>query len=282
MKTSNKLLIIFALLMFIIPLTIMAYTINKDYKFPEQIKAQETANANFNTPSDGFVTLKSKAFKSISVRGRANKSWYLNLVNDAAHGAKVSEVYKDFVSMSVDENEQLHIIIKGDHQEIKYPIAIYVYAPKIEELNLSDLDAITVNFKNSEAPLRLNAKNVFLLNLEKDFNVSHLDLFEEKVNDLVLIGEGVKTLNLDLKSSRFKSEMKSFDSLNVKASGGSELNIFGDEQGKTQFGIKQLTLNTSGKVDVNLTDMKLNNVSGNLSDETMIKIPMAYLKKMIK
>ncbi|NQX55281.1 hypothetical protein HQN86_16785 [Pedobacter panaciterrae] len=282
MKTSNKLLIIFALLMFIIPLTIMAYTINKDYKFPEQIKAQETANANFNTPSDGFVTLKSKAFKSISVRGRANKSWYLNLVNDAAHGAKVSEVYKDFVSMSVDENEQLHIIIKGDHQEIKYPIAIYVYAPKIEELNLSDLDAITVNFKNSEVPLRLNAKNVFLLNLEKDFNVSHLDLFEEKVNDLVLIGEGVKTLNLDLKSSRFKSEMKSFDSLNVKASGGSELNIFGDEQGKTQFGIKQLTLNTSGKVDVNLTDMKLNNVSGNLSDETMIKIPMAYLKKMIK
>jgi hypothetical protein len=118
--------------------------------------------------------------------------------------------------------------------------------------------------------------------MESDFNVNHLSMNAEKVNDFLLAGEGVKSLDLDLKSSHFRSEVKSYDSLNISASTESGLNISGDEQNKDRIGISQLTLNTTGKVDVNLTDIKLNAVSGSLSDETMIKLPIVYLKKMIK
>nr|WP_157247406.1 DUF2807 domain-containing protein [Pedobacter panaciterrae] len=290
MKTSNKLLIAFAILMFVVPLTIMAYTINRDYKDPEEIKEQGNANTRFNSNSNGFTNIElKKTFKSISVTGNRvgvigsrDKSWYINLVNDKDYGVKVSEIYKNFVEVSIDANEQLHISLKGDFKDVSYPIAIYVYAPKIEELNLSELDAITLTFKNKAEALQLNAKDVMFLNMESDFNVNHLSINAEKINDLLLAGEGVKSLDLDLKSSHFRSEDKSYDSLNISASAESGLNISGDEQNKDRVAINQFTLNTSGKVDVNLEDIKLNTVSGNLSDETMIKIPIIYLKKMIK
>jgi Protein of unknown function (DUF2807). len=283
MKTSNKLLIAFGVLMFIVPLTIMAYTINRDYKDPEEIKKQGNSNSHFNSNSIGFTSIAlKKTFKSISITGKVQNMWYVNLVNDKDYGVKVSEIYKDFVKVSIDANGQLHIKMNEGFKDVIYPIAIYVYAPKIETLNLAGLDAITLTFKNKADALQLNAKDVMQLSMESDFKVNHLSIDAEKVNSVVLGGDEVKSLNLNLKSSHFKSEMKSFNSLNVSASDGSDLSISGDEQSKTRFGIEQLTLNTSGKVDVNLTDMKLNNASGNLSDETMIKIPMAYLKKMIK
>ena len=152
----------------------------------------------------------------------------------------------------------------------------------LEELNLTGLDAITLTFKNKAEALQLNVKDVFFLNMENDFNVNHLSIKAEKVNDLFLATEGVKSLDLDLKSSYFRSEVKSYDSLNVSAENGSGVNISGDEQNKTRIGINQLKLNTTGQVDVNLTNIKLNAVSGSLSDETMIKIPIVYLRKMIK
>lgn len=290
MKTSNKLLIAFAFLMFVVPLTIMAYTINRDYKDPEEIKEQGNANLRLNSNSNGFssIVLK-KTFKSISVHGgrvgafgNRDKTWYVNLVNDKDYGVKVSETYKDFVEVTIDANEQLHITLKGDLKDVSYPIAVYVYAPKIEELNLSDIDAVTLTFKNQTEALKLNAKDIVFLNMESDFNVNHLSMNAEKVNDFLLAGEGVKSLDLELKSSHFRSEVKSYDSLNISASTESGLNISGDEQNKDRIGISQLTLNTTGKVDVNLTDIKLNAVSGSLSDETMIKLPIVYLKKMIK
>jgi hypothetical protein len=284
MKTSNKLLIAFGVLMFVVPLTIMAYTINRDFKDPEEIKEQVNTNSHFNSPSNGFVSIDlKKTFKSVSVTGKAEAVWYVNFVHDKDYGVKISENFRDFVEVSIDENEQLHITLKReDFNDAGYPIAIYVYAPKIEELNLSGLDAITLTFKNQAEALQLNAKDIMFLNMERDVNVSHLSINADKVNDLLLAGEGVKSLDLALKSSHFRSEAKSYDSLNVSASPESGLNISGDEQNKDRIGIGQFTLNTTGKVDVNLTDIKLNTVSGSLSDETMIKIPIVYLKKMIK
>ncbi|WP_448105262.1 GIN domain-containing protein [Pedobacter panaciterrae] len=283
MKTSNKLLIAFGVLMFVVPLTIMAYTINRDYKDPEEIKEQGNANSHFNSHSNGFTSIALKeTFKSISITGKVQNMWYVNLVNDQDYGVKVSEIYKDFVKVSIDANEQLHITMNEGFKDVMYPIAIYVYAPKIETLNLAGVDAVTLTFKNKTDALQLNAKDVMQLTMESDFKVNHLSIDAEKVNNMVFGGAELKSLNLNLKSSRFKSEMKSFNSLNVSASDGSELSIFGDEQSKARFAIEQLTLNTSGKVDVNLTDMKLNNVSGTLSDETMINVPVVYLKQLIK
>jgi hypothetical protein len=283
MKTSNKLLIAFGVLMFVVPLTIMAYTINRDYKDPEEINEQGNANSHFNSHSNGFTSIAlKKTFKSISITGKVQNTWYVNLVNDKDYGVKISEIYKDFVKVSIDANGQLHITMNEGFKDVIYPIVIYVYAPKIEALNVSGLDAITLTFKNKTEALQLNAKDVRVLSMQSDFNVDNLSVDAEKVNSVVLGGDEVKSLNLNLKSSHFKSEMKSFNSLNVSASDGSDLSIFGDEQSKTRFGIEQLTLNTSGKVDVNLTDIKLNNVSGTLSDETMINVPVVYLKQMIK
>ena len=284
MKTSNKLLIAFAVLMFVVPLTITAYTINKNYKDFEEIEKQGEANLHFNTPSVGFTSVAlQKTFKSISITGKSQdtKMWNINLVNDKDYGVKVSEAFKDLVQVSIDANEQLHITFKGEIKNVWY-LAIYVYAPKIEELNVSDLNEIALTFKDKTEALQLNAKDVKTLDLGDEFNVNHLSVDAEKVNGLDLGGEGVRSLSLNLRSSNFRSDSKSYDSLNISASEGSGLNIFGNRQNKDSVTIDQLTLNTSGEVDVNLTDMKLNNVSGTLSDETMIKMPIVYLKKMIK
>jgi len=285
MKTSNKLLIAFAVLMFVVPLTIMAYTINKNYKDPVEIKKQEDANLHFNTPSVGFNSIAlQKTFKSISVNGKTQntKTWSINLVTDKDYGVKVSEIFKDLAEVSVDVNEQLHITFKGEIKDVWSPIVIYVYAPRIEELNVSNLNEMVLRFKDKTEALQLNAKDVNTLNLGEEFNVNHLSVDAEKVNGLDLGGEGVRSLSLNLRSSNFNSDRKSYESLNVSASAESGLNISGDEQNKDRIEINQLTLNTTGKVDVNLTNIKLNAVSGSLSDETMIKIPIVYLKKMIK
>lgn len=287
MKTSNKLLIAFAVLMFVVPLTIMAYTINKNYKDPEEIKKQEEANLHFNTPSVGFNSVAlQKTFKSISIIGKSQpqnpRIWNVFFVNDKDYGVKVSDTFKDLVEVSVDVNEQLHITFKGEIKNVWYPIIIYIYAPKIEELNVSNLNEMVLRFKDKTEALQLNAKDVNTLDLRDEFNVNHLSIDAEKVNGLDLGGEGVRSLDINLRSSNFNSDRKSYDSLNISASEESALNIIGDQPDKDPIAISQLTLNTSGEVEVNITNIKLNAVSGSLSDETMIKMPISYLKKMIK
>lgn len=285
MKTSNKLIIAFAVLMFVVPLTIMAYTINKNYKDPEEIKKQEDANLHFNTPSVGFNSIAlQKTFKSISVTGKtqSTKTWGINLVTDKDYGVKVPETFKDLIEVSVDVNGQLHITFKGEIKDVWSPIVIYVYASRIEELNVSSLNEMVLRFKDKTEALQLNVKDVNTLDLREEFNVNNLSVDAEKVNGLDLGGEGVRSLSLNLRSSNFNSDRKSYDSLNISASEGSGLNIIGDHQNKDSIAINQLTLNTSGEVDVNIANIKLNAVSGSLSDETMIKMPISYLKKMIK
>lgn len=285
MKTSNKLLIAFAVLMFVVPLTITAYTINKNYKNLEEIRKQGNAHLHFNTPSIGFNSVQlNKTFKSISIIGKLpnTRIWNVTLVNDKDYGVKVSETFKDLVQVSVDINEQLNITLKGEIKNVWYPLVIYVYAPKIEELNVSDLNEMVLRFKDKTEALQLNAKHVKTLDLGDEFNVNHLSVDAEKVNGLDLGGEGVRSLSLNLRSSNFRSDSKSYDSLNVMASDGSGLSIFGNHQNKDSVVVNQLTLNTTGEVEVNLTDIKLNAVSGSLSNETMVKMPIVYLKKMIK
>ncbi|WP_379087447.1 GIN domain-containing protein [Pedobacter sp. UC225_65] len=287
MKTSNKLLITFALALTLIPLIGMVYdakvnyTDDKGYAIEESNRAKE--DANFNTPSKNMESKVIAApFQSVNIEDAKKIGINIHYVKAEQYGVKVSKGVKDSIDFKVDANGQLQISFK-DKTEDKdsYYISILVYAPTLKQLNINNTKALFVNAQTDS--LDLNVNNSGVISFDKDAVIGKLNINAENVDNVnAWESNKITNLYLNLKNSDFTSTRSTFENLSINSSVKSEIEIFGENGGKTPSLIKNLVLNTLDVANVKLENVKVANCSGNLSDQTQVQMPAINLNQMYK
>jgi hypothetical protein len=287
MKTSNKLLITFALALILIPLIGMVYdakvnhTDGKGYAVEESNRAKE--DANFDTPSKDMETkVIATPFQSVNIEDAKKVGIYIHYVKAAQYGVKVSQKLKDSIDFKVDANGQLQISFKDKTEDKNsYYISILVYAPTLKQVNINNTKALFVNAQTDS--LNLNVNNSGTISFDKDAVIGKLNVNAENVDNVnAWESNRITSLYLNLKNSDFTSTRSSFENLSINSSVKSEIEIAGDNGGKIQSLIKNLVLNTLDVADVKLENVKVANCSGNLSDQTQVQMPAINLNQMYK
>lgn len=280
MKTSNKLLITLAVSLIIIPIIVIAVNVKINYKDQKTFVNTSKADKSFSTPSEGFKSKTLGQFKSVNI-GDANDI-YLNvkIIKDSKFGIKVPEDLEGQFGFEVDNEGTLQITLKNGKERMHYSPTILIYSDHISKVSVAKAGRFELEI-NSDS-LTLNAKDVKHLSFETNSKLNALALNADHVEDIALSSKGIDIVNANLRASEFKTGEISYKILNIASAGQSKIEISGDEKDIEKYMVDQLKISTTGKTLLSINDIKVNNISGSLSDSTMVEMPAIYLKKMLK
>lgn len=284
MKTSNKLLITFALALILIPLLGMVYVSKVNFTDGKGAAADQAINAkadaDFNTPS---IDMESKTittpFESVNIADAKAMGVYIHYVEAAQYGVKVSKNLKDSIDFKVDANGQLQISFKNmSAGRDSYYVSILVYAPAVKQINVTNTKALSINAKTDS--LNLNVNKSASISFDKDAQINKVNINAEDVENVNAWESKIANLYLKLKNSDFTSTRSSFETLSIASSGKSQIELKGGDEGKDISTIKNLVLNTVDVANVKLDRVKVSNCSGRLSDQTEVQMPAINLNQM--
>ena len=208
MKTSNKLLIAFAAALIIIPVLGMVIVSATQYKtgsYKDIVHKVE----NFTTPTPNMETLAvQSAFTAVSISDANGKSVNINIINDEKFGVKVPAAYKDLVSLSVDVNGQLQITFKDQpkndgNDRDSYYSNIYVYAPNVKGLNVSNAESIFIMANADSLAVNVQKSGSISWNSKATFN--HLMMKTIDVNSVYFRDDNFKSVSLDLNNTKLST-----------------------------------------------------------------------------
>jgi hypothetical protein len=280
MKTSNKLLITLAVSLIIIPIIVIAVNVKMNYKDKKTFADTSKSDRSFSTASEGFKSKALGQFTAVNV-GDANDI-YLNvkIIKSDKFGIKVPEDLEGQFGFEVDDQGTLQITLKNGKERMHYSPTILIYAGNISKISVAKAGRFELDI-NSDS-LILNAKDVKHLTFETNSILSALELNADHVEDIALSSKGIDMVNANLRASEFKTGEISYKILNIVSAGQSKIEISGDEKDVEKYVVDQLKISTTGKTLLSVGDIKVNNISGSLSDSTMVEMPAIYLKKMLK
>lgn len=280
MKTSNKLIIAFALALTLIPLLGMVYIAQVDYVDAKSSGVDAKTFEQFSTPSNHMVSIAvSTPFESVNIADAKGMYVNIHLINDEKFGIKISKSMNDLISTSVDANGQLQITVKDNPNNQNY-ITILIYAPRLKQLDLAQADGLDLTTKMDS--LSLNVKGTSSIRFNENIHLANLNLSTVDVSEVYVRDTQIKSMVLNLKNTSFKSEDSSFDNVAITTAGKSEIRITGDSEKADKYGIKNLVLNTLDQTFVKLEDINIVNCSGSFSDQTKVQMPAVNLNQMYK
>jgi len=284
MKLSNKLLIGFALALILIPLMGMIYVSRVYYKEGNDTLADKVRKVeNFSTPTEN---MESKAmaipFESINIEDAKRLGIYVNIIKDEKFGVKIPKELKDVINFNVDANGQLQIAFNNSKQEKNDNsyTTIWVYAPTIKQVNVVNARGVYLDAKLDS--LILNVKKSGSISLQNDLELKSFTINTEEVGDLYLSNVDIKSLNVKLNGTDFKTQNNSFENLSIETHGKSNIEISSYEDKSKAYAVKNLTINTFDIADVKVENIKINNCSGSFSDQTTVQMPAVNLNQMYK
>lgn len=282
MKTSNKLLITFALALILVPLMGMIYESRVHYVKGEVEADMVVSQENFSTASKNMKSIAlNAAFQTINIADAKGMYFRIRLIKDDKFGIKIPERVKDLISASVDANGQLQISVKAEpSKEHSYSTLILVYAPNVNQLNLTKAAGLSLEGAADSLNLAVNETNS--INLANDVKVNKLSITTTGVDEVEVRETTIQSLTLNLQGANFKSTSSSFDYLAVTAAGKAEIEINGGYDEQNTHSIKNLVLNTLDKADVKLENIKVDNCEGRFSDQTKVQMPAVNLNQMYK
>jgi hypothetical protein len=283
MKTSNKLLIAFASAIILIPILGLVYISRVEYKVGKYTDIVERKIENFSTATKNMTAVAvSTAFQSVNIDDAKGTSIGIRFVKDEKFGIKIPDAYKDLITAQVDATGQLQVAIKTDakNQDRDY-VSILVYAPSLKEVNIANANGSYVTADTDS--LTLNVKNSASAGIGSGSHLMKLNLNAVNVPSVRLSNDDVKSLDANLQNTNFMTEQISYDNLKIATSGACDVEIRGDyNDNDNKYTIQKLVVNTVGKADVKLHNIKAMNCSGSFSDETDVQMPAANLKQMFK
>ena len=285
MKLSNKLLIAFAAALIVVPLIGMIYVSQVKYKTGtyQEDQARSTASEkHFNMPTENMESKAiSTAFESINIEDAKQLGLYINFVKDENYGVKVPKELKDSINFNVDATGKLQITfnIKSVENRRNHYTTLIVYGKDIKQVNITN--AKDVYFDATADAIQLNVRKSGSVSLNKDVTLNALQIFTEEVKDVSVNEIKVKSLNVTLNGTNFKSDESSYNNLSITASGKSEIEVNGSDNGKNYL-VKNLFINTLGTVDFKLENIKVEKCSGSFSDQTKVQMPAVNLNQMFK
>ncbi len=279
MKTSNKLLITLAALLIIIPILVVAVNVKMNYK-PSTgdsfVEEQEINAEPFEKETSERVSIPFKtSFNSISVPDAKRVYLELHFIKSAKSGVKVPTDMKNDIIFNINNSGALEINFSDKLDRSgnnRNGIVILVYSPNIDKLNLNNASSIVLTAKTDSLGINVTRSGMLIFGSPITFSSNG------KVNR-VINQTDIKKVDINLDSSIFNSGNINYQKLNITGK-NSSINIEGDP--KENKNIENLTINTFENSDLKIEHVVVNKISGSLSDETTIKMPVKYLKQMLK
>lgn len=279
MKTSNKLLITLAVLLIIIPILVVAVNVKMNYrpsKGNDFVEEQEINAEPFEKVSQDRIAIPFKtSFSSVNVPDAKRIYLELHLIKSAKSGVKVPTDMKNDIAFNINNAGTLQINFSdkldrsGNHRN---GVVILVYSPNIDKLNLNNASNVVLTAKTDSLGVNVTRTEMLIFGSPITFSSNG------KVNR-VINQTDIKKVDISLDSSVFNSGNINYQKLNIMGK-NSSINIEGEPQDNKN--IKNLTINTFEKSEVKIDKVKVDKISGSLSDETTIAMPVKYLKQMLK
>ena len=283
MKTSNKLLIAFAAALILIPVLGMVIVSATQYKtgtYKDVVHKVE----NLSTPTKNMETLPvQNSFTAVNIADAKGISLNVELVKDEKFGVKIPATYKDLITLNVDANGQLQILIKeqpdSDGQKgNSFYTKIYVYAPSFKDLNVTNARDVTV--MAAVDSLAVNVQKSRSLSLNYEAKIENLKIKTVDVTNVDLRDRDMKAVSLDLNNAKLTTYSSSFEHLSILTAGKCEIALQGNYDQAKKYTINNLVLNTTGTADVKFENITVNNCAGKLSDQTQVQMPAVNLNQM--
>ncbi|WP_175632726.1 GIN domain-containing protein [Pedobacter ghigonis] len=279
MKTSNKLLIALAALLIIIPILVVAVNVKMNYK-PSTgdnfVEEQEINAEPFDKVSQDRISIPIKtSFTAVNIPDAQRNALELHFIKSTVSGVKVPAGLKENIKINVNSNGVLQINFDDKESKsarIRYEVVILIYSPNIDKLTLNNAANLTLTAKTDS--LNINMKNSGRLTFGSPIT------FSSNVKATRVINQTeIKKLNINLDSAAFNSGNNNYKNLNISCK-NSSVNIEAEEKENTN--IENLTVNTFENSSIKIDKVKIDKISGSLSDETTIAMPVKYLKQMLK
>lgn len=275
MKLSNKILIGFATAFFLIPLIIMGFQSQVNYK-TGTVEAADMArrkdNYRFDNPSENMTSIPLKAFRRVKMADAQGNAYSFHFIKDDKFGVKIGNEFKDIISFNVSDSGDLEILAKS-LQKNKYA-EILIYGPSVSEFSIANVDALWLDAKSDS--LIINAKKLQSITLNSDISLNSLSIITDQVKEIITGDLNMKVLKLDLNGTNFSSQRSSYELLDITATSDAKIEI----NGENKHSIKRLQINTRDLVSFNLKDIKVEQCSGSFSDDTKVEMPAVNLKQM--
>lgn len=280
MKTSNKLLIAFALALIVLPLLGMIIVSRVYYKEGSEIRDEIVAIKSLDSPNEFFTNLPTNAFQSVNMTEAKGMRLTIHLVQHAKHGLKVSNHLKGRIKMSVDANGQLQVAVKGPEDENRgdYNGEIYIFSPNVKAISFNNAENINI-YANQDS-LQLNATNVSDIYFGDLTIVKKFDVTVDKVSLVNVTEAQIAALTIKLTEANFQSRQSSFERLSIASKGKANIDIYGEENQPGSFKIGDLAITTSDTSKVNIAGVSVKNCSGRFSDATRVEMPAVNLNQM--
>jgi hypothetical protein len=275
MKTSNKLLILLALVIIIVPIISIAIYSRLNYV---KIVGHERNHKTFESldvPSLGYTSKKlDKNFNTINIKAENSVHLVLILVQSDQIGIKFSNRSENNFESTFDKNGELVIDLKKVQS---FDNVFYIYAPKVKKITTENMAGIQISTKTDS--LELVLKNSGRLNTNSTFEVQNLSISATSTEFNIMDNDEFN-LNVNLQDARFLSYQTSYKKLNIISNGNSFVQIGNNDQKNEMVNIEEFNLNTFGSGSISLGNLNIKQLTGKLSDETTITAPFYLIKNL--
>ncbi|WP_412466949.1 GIN domain-containing protein [Pedobacter sp. KLB.chiD] len=276
MKTSNKLLIALAALLIIIPIIVVAVNVKMNYRIRKGDNFVENQEPFESTSKDRVSIPIKTTFSTVNIPDAKRIYLELNFIKSTQSGVKIPDEVKNDIVFNVNNAGILQINFSdrlnrpGNHYD---GIVILVYSPNIDKLNVGNASSIVLTAKTDS--LGINVKNSGQLMFGSPVTFST----DGKITRVINQTE-IKNLTINLDSTAFSSGNNNYKNLNITCK-NSSASIEAEEEEENK-NIENLSVKAFGKSEIKINKFNINKISGNLSDETKVQMPVKYLKQLLK
>lgn len=281
MKTSAKLLAAVGLTAFVLPLSIAAYKVTQNRVPVEEYADMMHKEASSSEATDVYLkTTPLKAFHKIMLDGEGEGYVDLIVVKSDKYALKVDKNRAEAFQATVDAEGVLHISGSGKHDF--YYTSFYVFMPETHAIHLNRLGA-SLSIDTDSLTIYADAVKEFRFSPNSKVQKLRVDMKNSTINFNKASREDHATLpriadiTLDLENTTFSIEKQQFDKLLINAN-SARVNFY--NKGEDAY-IKDLRLSTQGNTQIVLDSLPVRTVSGRLSEQTTIDLPISQLRKLI-
>lgn len=273
MKTSNKLIILFVALLYVVPLSAMLIELRK---YEDRDSSEGTVvHQKFSDETKNFeaVQLKSQA-KELEIVGGKSISIYVTYFDSETPGIKYNSNMKEHLEVSEDANGKVTVSFNENISAQGF-LSLFVYGKNLENVTLEKGGSLGIEgvFSN----LLVNASELKHLNFSSESTIQQLVVKANNVEDITVSGK-VASANIDMANGNLNWDGASSKNVELNLNNS---NVEVGEDSNSDITFDTLKLTTLGKSEVKFEKVDIKTLSGSLSDSTYINLPTYQLRKLM-
>ena len=273
MKTSNKLIILFVALLYVVPLSAMLIDL-RNYENGDS-KEDVVAQSKFSDDTKDFEAIQLKAQSSeLEVVGGKDINIYVTYVDSETPGIKYNSNMKE--NLKVTEGADGKVTVSfNENSSIQGFLSLYIYGKNLENINMQNASSLGIEgvFSN----LTVTASGLKRLSFSRESTVQQLVIKANEIGDVTLSG-AIVSANIDLKNGNLTWDGPSSKNVEFNLNNS---NVQVGEDNNSDITFDNLKLTTLGKSEVKFEKVDIKSLSGSLSDSTYINLPTYQLRKLM-